>query len=66
MARLGRHLKDHQVAQGPIRPGLEHLQEGGRSLNSLKFALLRFRVLTPLFGRPAFLKITNSSRAWSH
>ena len=35
------------------------------SLNSLKFALPKFRVLTPLFARPTFLEITNLTRAWS-
>lgn len=32
-------------------------------LNSLKFDLTNFRVLTQLFARPTFLKITNSTRA---
>ena len=34
-------------------------------LESQKFALLKFKVLTILFARPAFLPITNSTRAWS-
>jgi len=35
------------------------------SLNSLKFALLKLRVLAPLFARLMFLEITNLTRAWS-
>lgn len=35
------------------------------SLNSQNFTLLNFRILTLLFARPVFLKITNSARAWS-
>ena len=33
------------------------------SLNSLKFTLPKYRVLTTLFARPTFLKITNLTRA---
>ena len=35
------------------------------SLNSLKFTLPKYRVLTPLFARPTWLKITNLTWAWS-
>ncbi len=35
------------------------------SLSSRKFALLKHRVLALLFARPAFFKITNSTKAWS-
>ena len=34
-------------------------------LSSWKFALLKHRVLALLFARPAFFKITNSTKAWS-
>lgn len=34
-------------------------------LSSWNFSLLKFRVLTLLLARPAFLKITNSTRVWS-
>ena len=35
------------------------------SLNSLQLTLLKLRVLTLLFARPAFLEMRNSRRAWS-
>ena len=35
------------------------------SLNSLKFTIPNYRVLTPLFVRSAFLEIMNSTSAWS-
>jgi len=59
-------LKSCQLCSVPMP--LRTVSQGipsSNSLSSLKFALLKFRVLTLLFARLAFFKITNSFRAWS-
>ena len=60
------YLKSCQLCLTPT--SLRTASQGISSNNSLKswnFVLLKFRVLTPLFARPTFLEILNSTRVCS-
>ena len=59
-------LKGFQLYSIPV--SLRTVSQETLSNNSwhiLKFTLLKFWVLTPLFARPVFLEIMSSTRAWS-
>jgi len=61
-------LKSSQLCSTPLYPrSATATQEilSNDYLKSLNLDLTNFRVLTPLFARPMFLEITNSTRAWS-
>jgi len=59
-------LKSRQLCFTPL-PLKSSFQEVlfNMFLNNLNFAVLKVRILTPLFARPTFLKIMNSTRVWS-
>ena len=59
-------LKSYQLCSVPMP--LRTVSQGipiSSSLSRWNFALLKHRVLTLLFARPAFFKITNYTKAWS-
>ena len=58
-------LKSSQLCSTPLslRTASQEISLNN-SLNQAKFSLLNFRVLTPLFAMPTYLKMTNSTSAW--
>lgn len=61
------YLKSWQFCSAPLflRTAFQRASSSS-SLHSLKFAFLKFRILTLLFTRPIFLKITNSTKLQRH